>query len=55
MTRRRWTTDEELEAEREQDERDAKGCLRSLGCAGDGCPIGAIPASSIPPLIRVLV
>ncbi len=55
MTRRRWTTGKEREAEREQDERNAKGCRESLGCAGEGCLFSAVQASSIALLIWVLV
>ncbi|HKR25601.1 MAG TPA: hypothetical protein VJS15_10100 [Allosphingosinicella sp.] len=43
MTRRRWTTDAEIEAEREQDERNVGGCL-----------VSAVEMSSVALLIWVL-
>ncbi|HYD14266.1 MAG TPA: hypothetical protein VEC11_15580 [Allosphingosinicella sp.] len=55
MTRLRWTTEEECEAEERQDERNAKGCLHSLGCVGDGCLPGALAASCIALMIWTLV
>jgi hypothetical protein len=55
VTRLRWTTGEECEAEREQDERNTKGCLHSLGCLGDGCLIAAISTSCIALMISTLV
>ena len=55
MSRLRWTTEEECEAEREQDERNTKGCLHGLGCAGDGCLIAAISASCIVMMVWTLV